>query len=677
MEQKYTCPASQLQCVPFDKKEIVINEGQTGEKCFIIELGQIEISQIKAHNDAASRKPTKLLTLGPGDIFGELALLFDAPRAATAQAITSVTLWAITRSIFREIVNKTASTKLSARINFLAEVPAFRNMDPVKLAKLGSALEETEYAAGTNVITQGETGDRFYILESGNVDVLLDPLEPEEGDDEPIEDTPTEPVKVGSLQPGDWFGEMALLNDSPRAATVKALGAVRTLSVNRVQWHALLGTALPQMLRSTKLRERELSVHRDRMSTSGGDSAAAAAAMSAAGGAGETKVVAGGPPVVAVKKGRESIAGFDIQDLMSTRPDVNARFRVAWHPEFQGMTLNDLNELAVLGQGTYGRVTLVRDKQGGPSMALKQIQKAHIVRGGKVQNLILEKRVMQIMEHQFLLKLHRSFQDADSIYLLTEFVQGGEMWNLLYMLEGSKIKRANLPRTRCGGFYHEHARFYAGCVIEALAYLHGRGVAYRDLKPENMMIDTTGYVKLIDMGFAKPIPFKRGHIVSQRSFSLCGTPDYVSPELVLGKGHDHTVDYWAYGVYVYELMVGRTPFFDDDQTKVFQMICNSTKHLNYPRKLDSTTREFVSALLTANPNMRLGGTAAGSEGILQHEWFTWDDRFTWDDLRSKKYTAPFIPQVKGDSDVSNFDEYPAGHKVQKYSDPGDNLFEEF
>ena len=87
------------------------------------------------------------------------------------------------------------------------------------------------------------------------------------------------------------------------------------------------------------------------------------------------------------------------------------------------------------------------------------------------------------------------------------------MWNLLYMLEGSKIKRANLARTRCGGFYHEHARFYASCVIEALSFMHSRGIAYRDLKPENMMIDNTGYVKLIDMGFAKPIPFKRGHIV--------------------------------------------------------------------------------------------------------------------------------------------------------------------
>ena len=246
-----------------------------------------------------------------------------------------------------------------------------------------------------------------------------------------------------------------------------------------------------------------------------------------------------------------------------------------------------------------------------------------------------------------------------------------------------------------------------------------------------MMIDNTGYVKLIDMGFAKPIPFKRGHIVSQRSFSLCGTPDYVSPELVLGKGHDHTVDYWAYGVYVYELMVGRTPFFHDDQNQVFKMICNSgefsyfdvffflffcvflctanffvpdfcifffffffflsqfflfflspihsltAKHLTFPRKLDSTTREFVSALLAGDPNVRLGGAHTGSQGIMEHEWFTWDERFEFAELRKRSYTAPFVPQVKGDSDVSNFDEYPAENKVQRYNDPGDGAFDEF
>jgi CRP-like cAMP-binding protein len=465
--------ADSMSCEPYDKGEKVITQGEVGEKCYVVEKGKLDIT-IK--NDG-SKKGESVGSLTVGDTFGELALLFDAPRAASITCSTSVTLWAVTRSIFREIVAKTASSTLSSRCNFLQSVPAFVTLDPVKIAKLGSALSEESFQAGDCIINQGEIGDKFYILESGDCEVLL---AVEEND----------PVQVSTLQVGDWFGEMALLNDAPRVATVRAVSAVKVLSLSASQWHSLLGTAVAKMMRATQLRERQLSSTRERVATisaSSGDVSAAAAVIAAENAQnGETK-----------HNKSKSILDFDPQQLMSNAPEVNKRFRVAWASEYQGMTLDDLHEISVLGQGTYGRVTLVRDKTGGPTMALKQIQKAHIVRGGKVQNLILEKRVMQMMDHQFLLKLHRSFQDKNSIFLLTEFVQGGEMWNLLYMLEGSKIKRANLPRTRCGGFYHEHSRFYAACVIEALSFMHGKGVAYRDLKPENMMIDNTGYVKLI------------------------------------------------------------------------------------------------------------------------------------------------------------------------------------
>ena len=448
--------ANSMSCEPFDKGEKVVVQGEVGDKCYIVEKGQLDINQ---SDGKGSGKGAKLGTLGPGDTFGELALLFDAPRAASITATSSLTLWCVTRSIFREIVAKTATTTLSARCNFLQSVPAFEVLDPVKIAKLGSALVDETFAAGENIITQDEQGDKFYILEEGDCEVLLSVEE-------------NDPVRVGTLQVGDWFGEMALMNDQARIATVRTVNAVRCLSLTRTQWHTLLGPALAGMVRQTKLRERQLTQTRDRISTLGqsGDPAAAAAAIAAeneaARSGGETK-----------QKSMSVQEDFDVQELMNTTPEVNKRFRVAWATEYQGMTMDDLAELSVLGQGTYGRVTLVRDKAGGPTMALKQIQKAHIVRGGKVQNLILEKRVMQMMNHQFLLKLHRSFQNQASIFLLTEFVQGGEMWNLLYMLEGSKIKRANLPRTRCGGFYHEHARFYAACVIEALSYMHNRGVA--------------------------------------------------------------------------------------------------------------------------------------------------------------------------------------------------------
>jgi CRP-like cAMP-binding protein len=469
--------ADSMSCEPYDKGEKVVTQGEVGDKCYVIEKGTLSIT-VKSDEDGAKTKGAKVGTVGAGDTFGELALLFDSPRAASITCQTTVTLWAVTRQIFREIVAKTATTTLSARCNFLQSVPAFLSLDPVKIAKLGSALVEETFQPGDFIINQGEIGDKFYVLEDGDCEVVL---AVEEND----------PVRVSTLQVGDWFGEMALLNNAPRVASVRAINVVKALSLTTQQWHTLLGTALAGMMRQTSLRERQLSSTRDRVATLGanGDTSAAAAIIAAEHAAGETK------------HGKsQTIDDFDSQQLMSTTADVNKRFRVAWATEYQGMTLDDLNEISVLGQGTYGRVTLVRDKTGGPTMALKQIQKAHIVRGGKVQNLILEKRVMQMMNHQFLLKLHRSFQDQSSIFLLTEFVQGGEMWNLLYMLEGSKIKRANLPRTRCGGFYHEHARFYAACVIEALSYMHGKGVAYRDLKPENMMIDNTGYVKLIVRG---------------------------------------------------------------------------------------------------------------------------------------------------------------------------------
>ena len=469
--------ADSMSCEPYDKGEKVVTQGEVGDKCYVIEKGTLSIT-VKSDEDGAKTKGAKVGTVGAGDTFGELALLFDSPRAASITCQTTVTLWAVTRQIFREIVAKTATTTLSARCNFLQSVPAFLSLDPVKIAKLGSALVEETFQPGDFIINQGEIGDKFYVLEDGDCEVVL---AVEEND----------PVRVSTLQVGDWFGEMALLNNAPRVASVRAINVVKALSLTTQQWHTLLGTALAGMMRQTSLRERQLSSTRDRVATLGanGDTSAAAAIIAAEHAAGETK-----------HSKSQTIDDFDSQQLMSTTADVNKRFRVAWATEYQGMTLDDLNEISVLGQGTYGRVTLVRDKTGGPTMALKQIQKAHIVRGGKVQNLILEKRVMQMMNHQFLLKLHRSFQDQSSIFLLTEFVQGGEMWNLLYMLEGSKIKRANLPRTRCGGFYHEHARFYAACVIEALSYMHGKGVAYRDLKPENMMIDNTGYVKLIVRG---------------------------------------------------------------------------------------------------------------------------------------------------------------------------------
>ncbi|CAM9760040.1 unnamed protein product, partial [Choristocarpus tenellus] len=141
-----------------------------------------------------------------------------------------------------------------------------------------------------------------------------------------------------------------------------------------------------------------------------------------------------------------------------------------------------------------------------------------------------------------------------------------------------------IPRSSMGGFAPAAAQFFCGCVVLSLQYLHKMSVAYRDLKPENLLLAQDGYLKIIDFGFAKRIPFKKGSNIHNKSFTLCGTPDYLAPELVLSKGHDKSVDYWALGCFLYELLVGRTPFTDAHQAEIFKKVMRSDRFLKFPNR---------------------------------------------------------------------------------------------
>lgn len=143
--------------------------------------------------------------------------------------------------------------------------------------------------------------------------------------------------------------------------------------------------------------------------------------------------------------------------------------------------------------------------------------------------------------HPFILKLYQTFKDQSKLYMLLEFVQGGELFSVLHTPQNDGVPDAQ-------------AKFYAAGVLLGLAYLHGKDIAYRDLKPENCLIDKHGYPKVVDFGFAK--------VIQGKTFTLCGTPEYLAPELVLGRGHNRAVDYWAYGILLYEMEAGYSPFSD-------------------------------------------------------------------------------------------------------------------
>ena len=295
-------------------------------------------------------------------------------------------------------------------------------------------------------------------------------------------------------------------------------------------------------------------------------------------------------------------------------------------------------------------------------MALKAMQKAQVVRAHQAKNVCSEKDTMLLCNHPFVIKLYRTFQDKHSIYMLLELVQGGELWSLLYQSKA-------LPRTRVGvgGFEPNACKFYAACVVSAFEHIHGFGIAYRDLKPENLLLAANGYLKVVDFGFAKRLPYQKKGKVLHQTFTLCGTPEYLAPELVKQTGHNRGVDWWACGILIHELLHGETPFCDDNQHQMFKMIMQSKRYLKIDQRVEKSGSDIISRLLEENAAVRFGTVRRGAEDVKDHPWFGDID---WDRLESQELKPPFVPSLKSPLDTSMFDPYDESDHVQQYK--GDN-----
>ncbi|CAM9776939.1 unnamed protein product, partial [Discosporangium mesarthrocarpum] len=301
------------------------------------------------------------------------------------------------------------------------------------------------------------------------------------------------------------------------------------------------------------------------------------------------------------------------------------------------VNLRDLQKIRTLGTGTFGRVKLVQDVRTHQVYALKCMQKTHIAKSHQERNIMNEKNILMACEHPFILDLICTYNTPNELLMLTELLLGGELWMYIY----EKFKA--VPRSRMGGFVLPAAQFFSGCVVLCLQYLHKMSVAYRDLKPENLLLAQDGYLKIIDFGFAKRIPFKKGAVLQTKSFTLCGTPDYLAPELVLSRGHDKSVDYWALGCFIYELFVGRTPFTDPRQGEIFKKAIWSERFLQFPAEFPRSAEKLVRELLVPNPIYRLGNASGGVKDIMDHAMFK-ETNFDWTALYEKRLTPPHVPQ---------------------------------
>lgn len=315
--------------------------------------------------------------------------------------------------------------------------------------------------------------------------------------------------------------------------------------------------------------------------------------------------------------------------------------------------LSDFEIQRTLGTGSFGRVHLVQSKHNQRFYAVKVLKKAQVVRMKQVEHTNDERKMLQEVKFPFLITLWGTFQDSKNIYMVMDFVEGGELFSLL-----RKSQR----------FPNPVAKFYAAEVTLALEYLHERNIIYRDLKPENLLLDRHGHLKITDFGFAKKVP--------DITWTLCGTPDYLAPEVVSSKGYNKSVDWWSLGILIFEMLCGYTPFWDGGSPmKIYENILKGK--IKYPPYIHADAKDLLERLITADLTKRLGNLHGGAADVKNHPWFA---EVTWEMLQRKDIDAPYVPPVKGGvGDASQFDKYQ--EETEPYGSDGvdeyGHLFSEF
>ena len=659
--------AKQMKCFEVQPGQDIIEQGAEGDYVYVLESGAFDFIMDGKTIGETSRK---------GTIFGEFALMYGAPRAATVRGTEPSIIWGLDRTAFRCTLASTRKSQRSTMLELLRSVPLLDPLEDGQLNTIADTMEVMNFQAGERIIRKGDKGRVFYIIQHGQVKCTE------------IGEATNRQADV-TLSAGEYFGERALLTGDTRAANVFALsdctlvalaredfdlvlGPLREVLDENLQRRVLSGVSVLSELtqrqkdelidrfQTRKFQDGELIVrqgdagdeffivksgsvkvlYKDETGTESqinkmtiGDYFGEMALLEDEPRQATVAATGGETEVFVLAKAdfdtvRAAVAHTVERDMKNRETGMRKADRAAFG---RTLKLDDLHEISVLGTGSFGRVTLVRYKEGHV-FALKALAKAEIQQKRQQENIIMEKNILTKCDHPFILSCIRTFVDSRRVYFLLEFVQGGELFSILHT-----DARDGVPE--------DQARFYSAGVTLALAHLHHLGIAYRDLKPENIMVDRFGYPKLIDMGFAKEI--------KDVSFTLCGTPEYIAPEIVLGRGHNKAVDWWSLGILTYEMIVGFSPFVDEDQMSIMRSIVRNDPI--FPGfKTSNAGKDFIKNLLDRDPTRRLGARRRRERDVMAHRFF---DPLNFDDYVAKRIQAPWEPNVASDTDVHNFDPY--------------------
>ncbi|GMH95150.1 hypothetical protein TL16_g13088 [Triparma laevis f. inornata] len=666
--------------------EVAIRQGDVGDYFYIVEEGTFDIRV----NDESVGQVEDVCAA-----FGELALMHNSPRAATLECTSSAILWGLDRNTFRATLAATSLNAFDDIISFLRKVDILEGLDEAQMSTLAQAVDVQRFQKGDMVVRKGDVGSEMFVIKEGSVVCKV-----HNGDGETDHNGNIKHVDI-DLGPGKFFGERALMYHELRAADVLATRELVCYTISANVFNMVLGSlkdVLETNMRVTllksldifgsldlamlnKVAERLIPMEFDEedevickgyradhmfIIRTGNASLECSTGEDIVLGAGECfgeeallKNDAYGTTVMAVND-LECLALMSqtLIDLDCRLPGQNiARLRVASDSRFKNMhkarqsfgagnlgmanmkieeeeeeeevlfkpiNIKSIGELScgrTLGTGSFGRVRIATHTASGQILALKALQKEAIRLTRQEKNIMSERELTASLKHPFILHLYGTYQDNDCLYMLLEIVMGGELFRLLHG-DGSVENKLSSADTA----------FYAACVLSVYDYIHMMNIVYRDLKPENILIENTGYLKIVDWGFAKK--------VVDKTYTTCGTPEYLSPELVQGTGHGKGVDYWALGILIYEMLVGKTPNIMNE-------------NIDYPRGFPEDAQDLVEGLCTREVLARLGCMRGGCEDVKEHTFF---ENINWRELKAKKPPAPWKPPIKDNMDVSNFDD---------------------
>lgn len=529
----------------FPQNYCLITEGESGSKLYVVENGELEVSI----NGEIIRQ------LGKGALLGELALLYDAPRTATVKCTTSCVLWSLKRDFFKKIQAMSATTAQLERCRALINSPELAILSPIELSRLAGVLQPLQYNSLDLMFKQGDITKNIILIEKGHI-AVYSTIGVNGKSSEDIDKTfcilksriesSTDMVEYNDRNLSREVSEMA----KPYGKFVCRLGPGCIIGIGALRGKAGLEDGW-KWVKNGDVEGSECPF------TGVVDDSVQAQLFT-----------------VDAFENLFGSAAIMLMDKKKKADDKKAAKEEPAETEIVQFDSTKFKMKCVLGSGSFGVVLLAEYRHSGDSVptlyALKSLSKFTVLETGQLRHVMDERKILAMMKSHFVLRLFGTYQTPHQLVMVTEALQFGDLWSVIYETS---------PYCDNGGLSRNLTIFYTAVLILALDHVHGKGIVFRDLKPENIMMDSLGYLRIIDFGFSKIVPYTKVDAngvarVFPKTYTLCGTPEYLSPELIFNLGHDQSCDLWALGVLVHEMILAVTPFAPKKPDNVTELFTN-------------------------------------------------------------------------------------------------------